>query len=412
MPDLMTAILFEKNERALIVRRRTAPFAGKYVLPIVRVGAQEAAEEAMRRHARDQFGLTLEPDTEAFVETVYLSDGDAQYVANVFRAQLPDGSMRFNAEGDYDDARWIAAADLDGVEMPPDMRIPLAKILTDPDALHELDWDTMGRELTTQAVPLGDRSATAEMQPATPAPDNTAGWDAIAKAYQDEIYGDRFGTSLMWSWSLSEEDLRLLDDVSGKRAIVLGCGGGQDVVALDKLGAIAVGIDASAAQIAYARKFALKNSALNSSFAEGSVDNLSRFDDDSFDLAVSAHALNYVEHIEDALRETARVLKGGASFTLSVRHPFDTATQDDRPFATDRPYWNQHLDWTWNIDKSSTDFRQWFWTISQWCEMLQAAGFSLERILEPEEPASTAAGAEAAKRRLVPYTLILKARKR
>jgi|CXWL01.1.fsa_nt_gi ubiquinone/menaquinone biosynthesis C-methylase UbiE/ADP-ribose pyrophosphatase YjhB (NUDIX family) len=418
MPDLMSAMLLEKNERALVAHRRRPPFAGQWMLPSTLVRDDEAAEDALRRHARDQFGLTLVEGDETFADTVYITDSadEHQYVANIFRAVLPAGPMRFNAEGDYDDARWLGAGDLDGVTMPPDLRIPLAKILTDPEGMHTLDWDQMGKELTAQAVPLAEREALASARPAvapdTPPPDVGVGWDAISKAYQEEIFGDRFGTALMWSWSLSEDDLHLLEGVAGKRALVLGCGGGQDVVALEKLGAIAVGIDASSKQIEYARKYAQRHDAVNASFVEGTVEDLSRFDDASFDMAVSAHMLNYVERIEDTLRETARILKSGSAFVLSVRHPFDAVTGDDPPYRVERPYWAQQRDWTWQIGGASAEFRQWFWTISEWVDMIQAAGFSVEQLLEPQEQPAQAVNDDGAKKRLVPYTLIIKARKR
>ena len=59
MPELMSALLFEKSERALVTHRRTPPFAGQWMLPSTLVRDDEAAEDAMRRHAREQFGVTL-----------------------------------------------------------------------------------------------------------------------------------------------------------------------------------------------------------------------------------------------------------------------------------------------------------------------------------------------------------------
>ena len=49
MAELMSAVLFEKKERALVVRRRRAPFSGQWMLPLTRVRDDEAAEEALRR---------------------------------------------------------------------------------------------------------------------------------------------------------------------------------------------------------------------------------------------------------------------------------------------------------------------------------------------------------------------------
>jgi SAM-dependent methyltransferase/ADP-ribose pyrophosphatase YjhB (NUDIX family) len=413
MPDLTSAALFEHDGCVLVAHRRRPPFVGQWVLPMTLVATDEAAEDALRRHARDQFGIGLGQET--FVETVYLIDPDdqAQYVANIFRTPILEGPMRFNAEGDYDDARWLAAADLGQLLMPPDLRVPLIKILSEPEAPRDADWSQMVPAASRQGTPLGERAGPLQGDSAPePAPDNKAGWDAISAAYQEEVFGDRFGDRFMWSLAASEDDLHLLDDVRGKRVIVLGCGGGQDVVALDRMGAIAVGIDQSAKQIAYAKAHAARQGAQNASFVEGTVEDLSRFDDESFDIAVSAHALNYVERIEDCLRETRRVLKPGSLLAISVRHPLDAMLSEDAPLRVERPHWDAAQDWTWTFDGgASARFRQWFWPVSAWFTMLTAAGFSVETMADPQSTGDGAEG-DAERGRLVPYSLYMKARRR
>ncbi len=417
MPDLTSAALFEHDGRVLVAHRRRPPFAAQWVLPMTLVGADEAAEDALRRHARDQFGVGL--GTETFVETVYLVDPDdkQQYVANIFRTPIADGPMRFNAEGDYDDVRWLVPGDLEQLWMPPDLRVPLVKILTEPESLHETDWSQAIPDASGEGTPLGERAGLAlplhgggVADAEAPAPDNKAGWNTISAAYQEQIFGERFGERFMWSWALSEDDLHLLNDVRGKRVLVLGCGGGQDVVALARMGASAVGIDQSRKQIEYAKAYAHRRGAENAAFVEGTVEDLSRFDDESFDVAVSAHALNYVERIEDCLRETHRVLKPGSMLAFSVRHPFDAAISDDAPLRVAHPYWDAARDWTWTFDDGpSAPFRQWFWPVSAWFTMLSDAGFSVERI---EEPREHGASGERKRSALIPYSLYMKARKR
>lgn len=409
----MSALLFEKKERALVAHRRKPPFAGQWMLPSTLVRDDEAAEDALRRHAREQFGMALVEGDESFVETVYLADGADQYVANIFRAALPAGPMRFNAEGEYDDAKWLAAADLEQVIMPPDLRIPLAKILTEPDSLHELDWERMGREVNAQAVPLAEREPAPA--PAEPPPDNKAGWDAISAAYQNERFGDRFGDRLMWSRRASEDDLHVLDDVAGKRAIVLGCGGGQDAVALAELGAVVVGIDQSPAQLAYARKYAQPRTE-NASFVEGAVEDLSRFDDESFDLAISIDVLDYVEDIEAVLAEAARIVKPGGVLAIAVKHPVGAHLDGPPPLHMWNSYWTPYADWPWEFaDGTLASFRRYFRTMAQWVDLLITAGFAVERLVEPQEadlPKAEGDDLDDEWMRLVPYTLIIRARKR
>ena len=414
MPDLMSAMLIERDAKALVAHRCRAPFAGQWVLPLVVVRDDEAAEEALRRHAREQFAVDVGAET--FAETVYITDPDdqRQYVANIFRTPI-DGAMRFNAEGEYDDARWLGADDLDALWMPPDLRLPLIKILTDPEGTAATDWAatyTAG----AQGTPLG------EAPPSTidegPAPDNRASWDAISAAWQAERGGDRFGTKLMWSWRASEDDLHVLGDVGGKRVIVLGCGGGQDAVALAKLGASAVGIDQSPKQLEYARAYAQRNAADNASFVQCAVEDLTRFDDASFDLAVSIHVLDYVQEIGAALHEAARVLKTGGVLAIAVKHPFDVRV-DGPPYATAftvwTSYWTAHNDMTLSFqDGIEGRFRTYYRTMAQWFDSLSESGFAIERIIEPNEGELAAIADELDNTwmSMMPYTLILKARKR
>jgi ubiquinone/menaquinone biosynthesis C-methylase UbiE/ADP-ribose pyrophosphatase YjhB (NUDIX family) len=412
MPDLLSAALFEREGRALTAHRKPArpPFGDAWVLPMTEVRPEEAAEDALRRHAREQFGV--EVGSEEFVETVYLEDAaDARrYIANLFRAPL-NGPVRFNANGDYDDARWLAASELESVSMPDAMRGPLEEILLNPEREPGTDWERYGE--SRGAIPLGEREG-----PEQPAPDNRASWDALAQAYQRERYGDRGAGELMWSWRASERQLGVLGDVRGKRAIVLGCGGGQDVVALTRMGAVAVGVDYAPEQLAYARKYAARHEAANASFVECDVEDLSRFDDASFDLAVSIHVLDYVEHLDAALGGAARILRPGGVLVIAVKHPFDLcvdATEGGAPFFLYAPYWMQREDWTWEMGaKDTARFRRYRRTMSEWVEQLVAAGFGVERLFEPKEnamPRVLEDDLSDAWLAMLPYTLVIKARR-
>jgi SAM-dependent methyltransferase/ADP-ribose pyrophosphatase YjhB (NUDIX family) len=407
----MCAALIERDARVLTAHRKQGrrPFAGQWLLPMTLVGRDETAEEAMRRHTAEQFGATVA--NEIFADTVYIQDPDdgARYIANVFRTELADGALRFNAAGDYDDARWLSADELTNVWMPPALREPVVRILSEEPMEEMPAWQP---DAAGEAVPLAERHA--PPPPQAPTPDNRAAWDAIAKAWQDERYGDRFGTKLMWTWRASEDDLCLLDDVRGKRAIVLGCGGGQDAVALEKLGAIVVGVDQSAAQIAYAKKYASRNDAPNASFVDADVTDLSRFDDGSFDLAVSIGVMEYVEHLERVLAEASRLLRPSGTLVLSVKHPFDVIVDGGPPFTVWTSYWTRHHDLTTLVSAAGAGtFRSYLRTVSQWFDALRTAGFAIERIVEPKEDEYPAIADDLNPEwlALLPYALIIKARK-
>ena len=414
--QILSAALIERDGGALAVHRKSgrAPFGGQWLLPMTPVLPSETAEDAAGRHAREQFGV--EVAGASFADTVYIDDPDdgTTYIANIFRCALGEGAMRFRADGDYDDARWLSAEELQQLWMPPALRDSVVRILTDPefksDSIH----------VPGDVAPAGEGVPLAERALATaPAPDNRAGWNEIARAYQEERYGDRFGERLMWSWRASEDDLHVLGEgVQRKRALVLGCGGGQDVVALAKMGAVAVGIDSSAEQLTYAKRHATKHAADNAAFAEGDVRDLARFDDESFDLAISIHALDYVDDVTAAVEEASRVLKRGSTLAIAVKHPYDVRIDSESgggpPYRVSTSYWTDEYDAEWAFKGAKATFRRYPRTVEEWVNTITGAGFAIERIIEPKEDDLPKAPGDVLDDRwmaMMPYTIIIKARK-
>src|SRR5678815_167424 len=120
---------------------------------------------------------------------------------------------------------------------------------------------------------------------------NIAGWEEIAERYQRERGWP--SEDLCWGHRVApERELRLLGDVRGMRALVLGCGGGQDVIALSRLGAAHVtGVDFSKTQLAHAKEN-LARANVAAHLVEASVAELPMLSDDSFDVVVSVHVMS------------------------------------------------------------------------------------------------------------------------
>ena len=148
---------------------------------------------------------------------------------------------------------------------------------------------------------------------------------------------------------------------------------------------------------------------------QGNVEELKGIDDESYDLALSMHALNYVEHVDRAFAEAYRVLRPGAPFVMSLAHPFDACLQGDPPYGVTKGYWERERDWQWEFPKDgvSARLRSWYRPVSEWFSLLTDAGFRVERLLEPvptEEAWSPwDGGYSLEKMRLVPANLIIKA---
>jgi SAM-dependent methyltransferase len=291
------------------------------------------------------------------------------------------------------DARWLTRSDIANVDVPPGLR----------------EWLAGPRR--ADVAPTLTPIASGDAQ----APDNRTAWNTISRSYQEryQIPTD----SIEWGPRLSERDLQLLGDVSGLNATVLGCGGGQDCIALAKQGATVVGIDLSDRQIEYGRRLAEREGVLVT-LLQGNVEDLKQIEDETQDLVVSAHAFNYVERTDRAFGEAFRILRPGSVFVLSVDHPFRSCVEGDPPFAVRRSYWDvqtQHWRWEFSEANATGTFRSWHRPIAEWFSLLKGAGFAIEEILEPrprEEGASAWDGSYNPQLlQLIPTTLIMKAKK-
>jgi SAM-dependent methyltransferase len=249
-------------------------------------------------------------------------------------------------------------------------------------------------------------------------PDNAAAWDALAAAYQEHVgWPD---DELHWGLACPPEtDLRLVSDVApGARTLVLGCGGGQDLVALARLGAgPLVGIDPSVEQLRHAEQ-RLAEAGFDARLLPRAAESLDGIEDDSIDLVVSVQALDYVRELSACFGEVARVLRPGGVLAFSVLHPADLSTDEHPPYGWQRSYFAAERDWVWDgLADEDVALRSWFRSPSAWFTAVTEAGLRVERLLEPAPMADRSAWIErgwldersARKLDLVPGTIALRA---
>lgn len=121
-----------------------------------------------------------------------------------------------------------------------------------------------------------------------------------------ESYGWRVGR---WSQMVGNAFVAWLDLPPGLRWLDIGCGGGPLSRAVLEAGAVdqLTGVDPSRSSIAAATKAIADPRAV---FRQGSAEALP-FERDSYDVAVSGLVLNFIEDLETAMREMARVVVPG-----------------------------------------------------------------------------------------------------
>jgi len=188
-------------------------------------------------------------------------------------------------------------------------------------------------------------------------------------------YGPDIGT---------EDEFRLLGgSLAGKRVLELGCGGGQNVVAMAKQGAHAIGLDFSAEQLAGARRLAERED-VKVELHKGDLAELVFLRAESIDVVVSAYALGLVTDLNRVFRQVHRVLKQGAALVFSLPHPASHLIDDDdplQPLLIRRSYFDRT---SVNYDWEGLPLSGHHHTVSDLFTGLGRANFRVDTILEPE----------------------------
>lgn len=172
--------------------------------------------------------------------------------------------------------------------------------------------------------------------------------------------------------------LELLGDVLGLRVLDAGCGPGLYAEALVARKAQVTGYDQSPDMV----RLAARRVGAAEFRVHDLADPLHWLADQSFDKAVLALAIHYLDDRVAPLRELHRVLRPGGVLVVSTGHP----TRD----------WQRHggsyFDTCVAEEQWTDTFRVRFWRqpLDQIVEDFTTAGFVLERLTEPRPPSAMA----------------------
>lgn len=111
-----------------------------------------------------------------------------------------------------------------------------------------------------------------------------------------------------------------LGEVKGKKVLCLAGAGGLQAPMLACAGADVTVLDLSDRMLDKDREVA-RQEGLNIRIEHGNMCDLSRFDDESFDLVLNPPSLFYVPDVMPVFREVYRVLKKGGSFIMIAANP-------------------------------------------------------------------------------------------
>ncbi len=174
----------------------------------------------------------------------------------------------------------------------------------------------------------------------------------------------------------------LAGEVDGRRVLEVGCGAGPLTELLLDAGADVTAIDVSPGMLALARaRLGDRATLMVADLSEP----LAFAEDNNFDLVVGSLVMHYVEHWGPVLTEFRRVLRPGGAVVFSTHHPtMDWEMAPDDYFAvrqvTDR----------WRMGGEAFDVTFWRRPLTDMTSAISAAGFLIERIVEPRPSAQIA----------------------
>lgn len=216
---------------------------------------------------------------------------------------------------------------------------------------------------------------------------NREHWDKWAHAWVQAGERHWAGEPAWGIWGIPESELRLLpDDMSGMRAIELGCGTGYVASWMVRRGASVVGIDNSAEQLETARRLAVEHG-FEIDLMHGIAEQVP-FPAESFDFAISEYGAAIWSDPYIWVPEAWRVLRPGGSLVILGHHPFVMLTEDfssDEPATQTllEPYFGMHrIDWDDGEDQG-TEFNL---PIATWFSLFDDVGFDVVAYHELQAP--------------------------
>jgi len=213
---------------------------------------------------------------------------------------------------------------------------------------------------------------------------NKESWDIHAQRFYIEEYLSLDDIDFESYDYPTDKDLNIIGDVAGLTALELGSGTCNCGIALTRKGATVTCLDVSEEQLKTGKQVAKKARVEINTVCSDMAD-LSVFDSNSFDIAISMSAEMYVEDFSKVCSEVNRVLKNNGRFIFSTTHPFMSCIGATELWANEQAnpnysYKGEHK-WKWNEDDDFifTTYRR---QISDYVNGLANNRFILKRMEE------------------------------
>ena len=206
----------------------------------------------------------------------------------------------------------------------------------------------------------------------------------------------------------TEDELKLLGHVEGRRVLELACGAGASAVALAKAGARVIAVDGEARNLDDTRDRA-EREGVRVETHQGPLAELAFVRADTIDAALSTYGLATVGDLDRVFRQVHRVLRTDRPFVFSLPHPAFVMLDPAGGEPVLRRAWWDTSPVTWSTGVADEPDRA--ITLGMLFSGLGRAGFAVDTVLEPPADRASAGDAWSDTMRWVPPTLVVRARK-
>ncbi len=240
-----------------------------------------------------------------------------------------------------------------------------------------------------------------------------------------------FGTTALPEYGVNfvtEDELHLFGDVSGKKLLEICCGSGHSLkYQADRHAAELWGVDFSESQLKNAENY-LKENGCSATLICGEMESELPIPQNYFDFVYSIYGMGWSTDLPGTFRKVASYLKKDGIFIFSWHHPLNYCVNvagnwrwdvtkreeviEDGHFVFAKSYFDESL-FAIPVDGSEILLRN--RKLSTYINALAEAGFAIERLvedtdrktLETEEPESQ----NAKRAKMIPLSMCIKARK-
>jgi SAM-dependent methyltransferase len=219
---------------------------------------------------------------------------------------------------------------------------------------------------------------------------NVAAWTRRNSEYTDGSAARAWGAEeITWGMAaVPEAEIDVLGDVCGLDVVELGCGTAYVSAWLARRGARVVGVDPTPAQLETARRL-MAETGIEFPLVQAPGEEVP-LPDASFDLAVSEHGAATWADPYRWIPEAARLLRPGGRLVFLHSTPLAHICYPEvGPVTTQlqRPYFGLGRT-VWDDGGHEVEYQL---THGDWIDVLRAAGFVVERLVELQAPAGSPA---------------------